>query len=71
MIFLSWNSRGRENPQEIRVLCGLVKGEAPEVLFMQETRLINKVMVRQKVRLGFENCLVVSCKGRSGGLALF
>lgn len=38
---------------------------------MQETRLNAKVVERQKVRLGFENCLAVNCDGRSGGLALF
>lgn len=54
-------------PRVIRTLCDLVKREAPEVLFLLETRLkVHEFEVMFKLR--FANCLVVDCCGRKGVL---
>lgn len=71
MKILSWNTRGLGNPRGIRTLRELIKKEDPNVLFIQETRLIAHAMEKCKLRLGFVNCLSVSCVGYSEGLALF
>ncbi|KAG2411309.1 hypothetical protein I3760_Q012500 [Carya illinoinensis] len=71
MSIISWNSRGLGNPLGIQVLSDLVRKEAPEILFLQETRMHSRAMERLKFKLGFFGCLAISSEGRSGGIALF
>lgn len=44
--------------------------EGLDALFLQETKLLAKVMAARKFRLGFSICLVVDNKCRSSGIAL-
>ncbi|XP_042951290.1 uncharacterized protein LOC122285342 [Carya illinoinensis] len=71
MSLISWNSRGLGNPVGVQALSDLVRSKVPDILFLQETKLNARVMERMKYKLGFQNCLAVSCEGRSGGIALF
>lgn len=72
MQILNWNACGLGNPRGIWTLRDLIKKEAPDIVFLQETRL--KVKVRDfdscKFKIGFSNCLAVYCEGRSGGIAI-
>ncbi|XP_042942656.1 uncharacterized protein LOC122276824 [Carya illinoinensis] len=70
MKLLSWNVHGLGNPRGIRTLCDLIKKEALDIVFLQETRLQVCDFDSCKFKLGFSNCLVVSIEGRSGGIAL-
>lgn len=47
-----------------------VKKKAPNLVFLQETRLQAQVMETKKYKLGFNNCLTIEIDRRSGGLAL-
>jgi len=48
----------------------LVRKKAPTILFLMETKLIDREMEPIKRELGFYGMLAVSCNGRRGGLAL-
>jgi hypothetical protein len=48
-----------------------VKAEEPSILFLTETKLMEKEMERFKWLLNMPHMVVVDSKGRSGGLALF
>lgn len=67
----SWNTRGLGNPQAIHNFCDLIKREALDVLFLQETRLSVLEAEKCKFKLGYPNCLVVCANGRKGGIALY
>ncbi|XP_042988702.1 uncharacterized protein LOC122316234 [Carya illinoinensis] len=67
---LSWNARGLGNPRGIRVLRDLIKKEALDIVFLQETHLTVRDFDRCKFSLSFVNCLAIDRKGNSGGLAL-
>lgn len=66
MKLISWNSRGLESPQGIRVVCDLVKKEDLDILFLQETKVIARKMGTLKFSLGFEDYLAVDSEGTSG-----
>jgi len=70
MKIISWNVYGLGNPRGLRTLCDLVKMEAPDILFLQETRLKAHEFEVCKFKLGFVNYLVVDCQGRKGGLTV-
>lgn len=70
MKILSWNSRGLKNPCGIRALCDFVKKEVPDVLLLQETKLVGRHMGRTKFEIGFDNCLTIDYEGHSSGLCL-
>jgi exonuclease III len=48
-----------------------VKAEEPDILFLSETKLMEKEMEHFKWLLNMPHMIVVDSKGRSGGLALF
>jgi hypothetical protein len=52
-------------------LVRLVQTHSPSVVFLSETRQNKNVVESICRRLGFQNCLPVSVKGKGGGLALF
>ena len=47
-----------------------MREKAPTILFLMETKLIDKEMKPIKTKLGFYGMLAVSCNRRRGGLAL-
>jgi exonuclease III len=55
----------------VRGLLAHQKKEAPDILFLSETKLDEKGMERFRWLLGMPHMLVTKCEGRSGGLALF
>ncbi|CAI9764609.1 unnamed protein product [Fraxinus pennsylvanica] len=59
-----------ENPRTIRELHRLVKDKVPSLVFLSETKLHRKKMENLRVNNRFDNCFVVDCVGRSGGLAV-
>jgi len=70
MIVLSWNCRGLGNPRAVRSLCFLVKEKRPDLVFLMETKLNKKRDESIRCKLGFDQCFVVECIGKSGGLML-
>ena len=71
MIPFSWNCRGLGNPRSVRVLHVIVQCWKPNIVFLMETKSKVKRMERIKNRVGFANGLIVPCRGKSGGVALF
>lgn len=67
---ISWNCQGLGNPSAVQALKELIRREAPNVVFLMETKKTHKEWDRLKVQLGTKNCLAVDCEGRRGGLAL-
>ncbi len=49
----------------------MVKEKKPKLLFLMETKLMNKSMQRVKYKLSFSGMFTVDPVGHSGGLALF
>jgi hypothetical protein len=71
MSILSWNCRGLGNPQIVHDLCRLVKNKKPALVFVMETKMINKNCDFLRIKLGFDFMFGVDCVGCSGGLLLF
>jgi exonuclease III len=68
---VSQNYRGLGNQPVVRGLLDLQKAEDPDILFLSETKLLEKEMERFRWMLNMPNMIMVDCVGRSGGLALF
>lgn len=70
---ISWNCWGLGSPRAVRALLRLILLENPHLVFLMETRLKEDVMLRIKVRHGFNSGLFVDCHGhgreRFSGLA--
>lgn len=60
-----------DKPQEVRVLNDLVKREGHKIIFLQETKMETRRVMKLKYKLGFEGGLQVDSEGRKGVLALF
>ncbi|KAE8804218.1 hypothetical protein D1007_19789 [Hordeum vulgare] len=71
MSCLSWNCRGLGNPGVVRELRNIVKQEAPDLLFVMETKIVAVRFERLQNQLGFAGCFAVSSSGLSGGIGLF
>lgn len=71
MSCISWNCRGLGNPRAIRSLKDLVRSFSPRLLFLMETKLSEKRVLRLRNLLGFSGGLAVDRVGLGGGLALF
>ena len=71
MKLVSQNCRGLGNQPAVRGLLELQKAEEPDILFLCETKMIEKEMDWFRWKLGMPHMTVVDSKGRSGGLALF
>ncbi|KAG7942844.1 hypothetical protein I3843_15G007300 [Carya illinoinensis] len=71
MKIMSWNSRGLGNPRGVRTLRDFVRREAPDVVFITETRSRTARMEFLKVQMGFSCFLPVGGSGRRGGVCLF
>ncbi|GAV68371.1 hypothetical protein CFOL_v3_11874, partial [Cephalotus follicularis] len=67
---LCWNSHGHSNPQAVQGLIKLIKSEGPKCVFLSEILIVDRYMQRVKVRLGFQNCMLVDPVGIGGRLAL-
>lgn len=48
----------------------MIKKEAPDVIFLQETKVTSNFFSSKKFLLGFENAFAIDFVGRSGGLAV-
>ncbi|XP_030939895.1 uncharacterized protein LOC115964782 [Quercus lobata] len=70
MISSSWNCRGIGNPQTVQVFHNLVQRHNPSTVFLMETKVGVKRMVKVKERIGLPNGLIIPSEGRSGGMAL-
>ena len=71
MKIVSQNCRGLGNQPAENSLVELQKAEEPDILFLSETKLNEKEMERFRWKLNMQHMIVVDCKRRSGGLALF
>jgi exonuclease III len=76
MKLLSWNCRGLGNPSAVRALKRLLKTQAPDVVFLMETRLkaSDKKVKSSLTTFSLTNSFIVDCnfvnRHRSGGLAI-
>ncbi|MCH80768.1 hypothetical protein A2U01_0001541, partial [Trifolium medium] len=76
MKFLSWNFRGYGNLRTIRALKKLINTNSPDVMFLIETKLLDKdPIVKKYFPIGcLTNYVMVDCVtdggGKAGGLAL-
>lgn len=68
---ISWNCRGLGNGPAIRGLLEVQKEEAPDVLFLVETKHDGKWLDWLRWRMGMTNMVAVDSVGASGGLAVF
>ena len=71
MSTISWNCRGLGNPRAIRALKGLIRLKEPKLVFLMETKMEARRVLKLKLTLGYPNGIAVDSTGRSGGLALF
>ncbi|XP_057440767.1 uncharacterized protein LOC130732797 [Lotus japonicus] len=74
MRIISWNCRGLENLEAVRALRKLIHLEAPDIVFLMETKLYTSEMLRHRGMSGLCNIFPVQCGGRgrsrAGGLCL-
>ena len=70
MKILSWNCQGLGNPWTVRSLRNLVRGQAPMVCFLMETRLNKEGFDELCGDLPFPNRFIVKYPNTGGGLAL-
>ena len=68
---ITWNCQGLGNGPEIRGLLNIQKWEAPDVLFLSETKHDGKWMEWLRWKLEMPNLVTVDSNKSSGGLALF
>jgi hypothetical protein len=71
MKIVAQNWRGLGNQPSVRSLLELQRAEDPDILFLSETKLMEKEVESLRLKLQMAHMEVVECKGRSGGLALF
>ena len=71
MSLLSWNCRGRGNPQTVNALKKVIKLEKPKFIFLMETKSDDDWMKVIRDCCGFQKGFFVPSIGSSGGLALF
>jgi exonuclease III len=65
------NCRGLGNQPAVNGLLELQKTEDPDILFLSETKLIEREMDPLRWKLNMPNMVVVDSNKRSGGLAMF
>ena len=70
MIALSWNCRRLGNPVTVQALNKMVHQEAPNLVFLMETKVSAKQMMKIRVSLGFQHDFLIPSEGRSGDIAL-
>ncbi|XLR34788.1 hypothetical protein S83_062688 [Arachis hypogaea] len=74
MKIISWNCRGLGNPWAVRALNKLLKQQAPNLIFLMETRRKIDELNRIRNRGGMGNIAGIDCEGegrsRAGGLAV-
>ena len=71
MKIIVWNCRGLGNGPAVRGLLDVQKTDAPDILFLSETKHDAKWMEWWRWRLDMTNLMVKNSTGTSGGLALF
>jgi len=71
MRLISWNYRGLGNGPAVRGLLDVQKRDAPDILFLSETKHDRKWMEWLYWKLEMPNMVAKSSNGTSEGLALF
>ncbi|CAM8895955.1 unnamed protein product [Rhodiola kirilowii] len=71
MKIFSWNCRGLGRPRTVRALRDAMRSLSPQIVGLMETKKRASDIEGVRCKLGFRNGFGVSCRGRSGGLALF
>lgn len=71
MSLLSWNYRGFGNLRTVNALKNVVKQEEPTIVFLVEMKSDLEWMIKVRDQYKFKNGLIVSNRGKSGGLAMF
>ncbi|KAL0012603.1 hypothetical protein SO802_007711 [Lithocarpus litseifolius] len=70
MSILSWNCRGLGNLRTVNALKRAMNKQAPICVFLMETKLTTEQLNNMKQNWNYNQGLVVSSEGLSGGLAL-
>lgn len=71
MKLIGWNYRGLGNGPAVQSLLDLGRTEDPDVLFLAETKLMEKELERFRWMLGLAHMTAWNPEGRSRGVALF
>src|SRR4051794_9304657 len=71
MKLVSRNFRGLGNQPAARGLSDLVKAEEPDIIFLSETKMIEKEIEWFQWKLNLTNMIVVDSNKRSGGFGAF
>jgi len=71
MKLIMWNCQGLGNGLAIRGLLDIQEQEAPDILFLSETKHEGKWLDWLRWKLEMPNLVTVGSVGTSGGLALF
>ncbi|TYH05864.1 hypothetical protein ES288_A08G113700v1 [Gossypium darwinii] len=71
MKILNWNCCGVGNPTTVHELKQLLVANAPDIVFICETKIGSNGFLRIRNMCRMEGCLAISLEGKSGGLALF
>ena len=65
-----WNCQGLNNSTAVRGLLNFQKSEGVDILFLSETCMTEKRMMRFKQKLQLENMVAVDSVGKGGGIAV-
>ena len=71
MSLMCWNCRDLGSDATVGELRWLVKTYRPSILFLSETKMVDRKAMNFMWSLGYSSSFVVSSEGLSGGLALF
>ena len=70
MKLISWNVQGLRKDRTFREIKRIIRKLKPEIMFLCETKLSERLMKRKASEINFQNCFAVSNSGKGGGLAM-
>ena len=71
MRILGWNCQGICNVSTARTLLAIIRVQNPDCIFLCETKAFEDCLKKLACSIGFSEHLIVSAKGKAGGIGLF